>query len=270
MGKDTCRGLTESNQTAKQTAADFYKKFKAGIVGDPDFQKIKHAYPYFGFVRCVVEDSTFLMFSANDDVVAWHYFWLGNDSYEADVISLWLEHAKTARTILDIGAYTGLMSMIAALNNETAEIHAFEPMPRTFERMWINLKINKLASRVQPHNVAASDSSGPEEIYLYREPNFLGTGNSIHLKTHVEAKGKVRIEKNTVDSYGLKDVDLVKIDTEGHELQVLRGMQNILQNDKPTLVVEVWRHEQEELLDFLDQFGYKRVQLQGMNWLFHQ
>ena len=50
---------------------------------------------------------------------------------------------------------------------------------------------------------------------------------------------------------------LIKVDVEGHELQVLRGGQECLQNHKPVLIVESFPPKQEEVLCFLSALGYE-------------
>ena len=174
--------LTKRNERTLRRRDAYREELGDGRLAAGSFWKVKQDHPFIGFVDCRVEDLAFTMFSADDDVVAWHYFWAGPDAYEPAIVSQWLRWARAAETILDIGAYTGLMSIIAALANPACRVHAMEPLERTVERLSINLKANGIDRRVETHPRAAADAFGPEIINLYRDANFLGTGNSIHDK----------------------------------------------------------------------------------------
>lgn len=248
--------LLDDNLLAVKRRNSFRADVRAG--GDATaYQVLKHEFPYRGFVPATAEGHDVLLFSNNDDVVAWEYFWKGEDSYERPLITQWLKWCVGARRILDIGAYTGLMSLLAARVNPTADIHAMEPVPRTVERLWINVAANAMTSQISVHPVAASNRSGTDSINLYRPENFLGTGNSVHdkgLKTY----GTLRIELVETSDY-LKTVgafDLVKVDVEGYEPQVLEGLQDVLQRDRPKLLLEVWEENEEKVLSMLNGWSY--------------
>jgi FkbM family methyltransferase len=80
----------------------------------------------------------------------------------------------------------------------------------------------------------------------------LETGNCPY--TDVYAEKRVRIE--TLDSYQLPCVDFIKIDVEGHELEVLRGARRTLQECSPVLLVEVKEPNLEAVIGFLKDLGY--------------
>ena len=80
-------------------------------------------FPYFGYIEINISDlPTFTMFSNNDDVVAQHYFWRGNDSYESTSLKIWAILSKKSRTIFDIGSYTGIFALSAAVSNKKSKI----------------------------------------------------------------------------------------------------------------------------------------------------
>ncbi|MCB8836482.1 FkbM family methyltransferase [Aurantimonas sp. VKM B-3413] len=250
--------LDASNRKALERRDAYRQERAAGAGGGADFQKLKHEFPYVGFVDCRAEDIAFLMFHANDDVVAWEYFWLGDDAYERPIVSQWIAWAREATTVLDIGSYTGLMSILAGLANPDCTIHAMEPIERTVERMKINLRANGLARRVTIHPRAAAAEFGPEMINYYRDEDFLGTGNSIHDKGKtVHARRMIQMV-NTDQYLGSKHTfDLIKVDVEGFEPQVLDGLQRIIRRDRPKIVLEVWQENEAEVFARLDKLGYR-------------
>lgn len=254
----TLAALEDRNRLALERREAFRRDLADGKALLADFQALKHQHPYIGFVECRACDIPFLMFHANDDVVVWEYFWLGHDAYEPELTRAWIDCASKAERILDIGAYTGLMSILAALANPDCEVHAIEPLDRTVERLRINLKANGVLERVKTHARAAAAEYGIEMIKYYRDENFLGTGSSIHDKGKVVHTRKM-VEMVNVDHYlGSKyNFDLIKIDVEGYEASVLDGIARIIKRDRPNLIIEVWRENSDYIFDRLDQWSYR-------------
>lgn len=249
--------LAAVNQQAIERRDRFRADVAAGIVEPGGFQKLKHEFPYMGQVECSAGDLDFLLFHCNDDVVAWEYFWRGRDAYEPEIIATWIEWARQSNAVLDIGAYTGLMSILAMLANPKCHVHALEPVERTVERMKINFRINHLADRVTVHPRAAAAETGFEMLNYYRDEDFLGTGNSINEKGHKVMSRRLIQTVNVDQHLGSKHrFDLIKIDVEGYELEALKGLTRILRRDRPRLVVEVWKKTSAQVLKLLENLSY--------------
>lgn len=234
----------------------FRPDYSAGKATFDDFSKLKHEFPYFGFVPCRSGAIDFVLFHANDDIVAWEYLWFGPDHYEKPIVATWLEWCREPALVYDIGGYTGLMSVLAALANRETTVHLFEPMDRTVERAKINVKANGVDRRVKLHNKAASNEAGEASINLYREENFLGTGNSIYDK-NIPIQDVKKIQCVRIDDHlsGLSP-QIVKIDVEGHELACLRGMLGTIKTARPKMIVEVWEHTRWDVLSLLSDLDY--------------
>lgn len=259
LGQPNARAADIETVNSRSLAriSEFRKAHAEGQATIEEFANLKRQHPFLGFVPCRAQGVDFVLFHCNDDVVAWEYLWYGDDHYETDIVRTWVEWCRGARVIYDIGAYSGLMSVLAALVNESAEVHLFEPMDRTIERAKINVHANRVARRVHLHNKAASDTSGQASINLYRDENFLGTGNSLYDKATVPVLDRKIIQKVLIDE-ALPDLDpqVVKVDVEGHELECLRGMAATIQRAKPRMIVEVWEHTSAEVLSLLQGWGY--------------
>ncbi len=270
---DVSMNLTRQNRLAEKERDKFRSDLATGNAGLADFQTLKHKFPYIGFVACRADEISFLMFHCNDDVVVWQYFWRGDDAYEPGIVKRWIEWSKTSRKVLDIGAYTGMMSILAAQSNPECVVHAFEPVERTVERMKINVCANGLSDRIVIHPRAAAAEFGVEMINHYRDENFLGPGNSIHDKGR-KAFARRLIQTVNVDQFlgGEHRFDLVKIDVEGFEPHVLMGLQTIILRDRPRLVLEVWEENRTDVFRLLDAYGYlyepvEKVPARVMNYL---
>jgi FkbM family methyltransferase len=112
--------------------------------------------------------------------------------------------------------------------------------------------------RVVPSGL--SSSSGTATLYIPLMNGSLPLHGWASLETSncpytdVYAEKSVSIE--TLDSYHLADVDFIKIDVEGHELEVLRGARRTLQDCSPVVLIEVKEANLEAVTDFLKGIGY--------------
>jgi FkbM family methyltransferase len=250
-------GLARQNERCLAEVAEFRKRLASGLATPRDHAVIKQQYPYFGVLPCRAGGIDFVLFHAHDDVVGWEYLWFGDDGYEPEIVETWTGWAREARLVYDVGGYTGLMSVLAALANRQSQVHLFEPMERTVERAQVNLRLNGVAENVHLHDVAASDAAGEATINLYRPEQFLGTGTSLYdkgLKIHgVKTVHRVALDDLLPDG----SPDLVKIDVEGHELAALRGLERTIARGRPRMIVEIWEHTRTDVLQLLDAWGYE-------------
>lgn len=141
----------------------------------------------------------------------------------------WCAEAKS-RTVLDIGAYSGLFAIAAALVG--CKAIAFEPIRVNAVRALTNAALNRVA--VALHQVAVSDRSGT--IDLTFNPNVAGMTAGASL---IRKKGeKLKVRTLTIDELAISDVAAIKIDVERAEPMVLRGAAQTLALWRPKLLVE--------------------------------
>jgi len=143
--------------------------------------------------------------------------------------------------IFDVGANRGDFTDLALSyfsNNESFSIHCFEPSKAAFETLTGNLKEN-------PHLVLNNFGLGKEKgkFDLFTDTPGSGTAsltkrNLEHLGVDFSLSEKVLIDK--IDNYcstkNIQHIDLLKIDVEGHELDVLYGAENMFKNNNIKLV----------------------------------
>ena len=111
---------------------------------------------------------------------------------------------------------------------------AVEPVPDTFALLSENVRHFGHAN-VSLLNCAASDSTSIVGMDIPRWSDGLQNFYQAHI---VPRAGGLAILALTIDSLNLSTVRVVKIDAEGHELSVLKGMRKLLVRDQPTLIVE--------------------------------
>jgi FkbM family methyltransferase len=154
------------------------------------------------------------------------------DGYEEASLVAWSKMVVPDLVALDIGAYTGLFSIIAAKRGAVAV--ALEPMPANRWRLDCNAKQNKVLVRVMP--CAASDAPGVTTLH-YNSKVPLTTGAS--LEKGAMHNASISITRCTVDALALPRVGAIKIDVEKHEHCVIRGAMQTINRDRPSLLIEV-------------------------------
>jgi FkbM family methyltransferase len=154
----------------------------------------------------------------------------------------------------NVGHYTARMS---ALVGKTGRVIAFEPVLDTFGILTTIVGLLP-AQNVTLINAAASDAARMTGMTI---PSF-STGLQNYCQARVSDDGAdTQVLCVSVDSMAFPHpVRLVKIDAEGHELSVLKGMQGLLRRDHPALIIE---DTSAEVPGFLENLGYVTEKIDG-------
>jgi FkbM family methyltransferase len=160
-------------------------------------------------------------------------------------------------TVYDVGANLGYVAMsLAKQVGPTGTVIAFEPLPQNLELLRENIANNRLAN-IEVFDVAVSDQLGEAVI---RVAGNLSTASLIWHKSDTSA---VPIEVKTIaidDLVADKNLALptfVKIDVEGAEALVLRGMRRTVTKARPVLFVECSEAGREETWHLLSDLQYE-------------
>ncbi len=169
-------------------------------------------------------------------------FWNGlYGTYEGRSMRVWVELCKRARSIVDVGANTGLYSLVAKTVNPAAMVTAFEPVERVYQKLLDNIRLNRLD--VQTHALALSDRSG--EAFYFDTMTEHAYSFTVNKNVHAPdiAVEKRPLHTVTLDDFiarsGLERIDLIKIDGETHEPEVLEGFAAHLDRFHPDMLIEV-------------------------------
>lgn len=153
---------------------------------------------------------------------------------------------------IDIGANVGKYALhMARCVGSSGRVLAFEPVGESFALLAANVRAAGL-SNISLFNIALSSSA---EVLAMTVPSFQGSRLANYYQAHVADGGDVRVLSLPLDAIPIPGtVRLVKIDAEGHDLQVLIGMESLLQRDRPLLIVEGSRRG--AIASWLDERGY--------------
>jgi len=157
-------------------------------------------------------------------------------------------------TYVDVGAYIGTSSLFFSKFCPSTKVYSFEPCRDSYRRLITNLERNG-AANVDTFNVALSSEAGSGHI---RQSLTNGGGSQLVAGNDVEVR--------TLDSFDLNNIQVLKIDVEGMELQVLQGAVKTLTSVEH-LFVEMWDENNAKrngkawqyppIMEFLESHGFE-------------
>jgi len=173
-------------------------------------------------------------------------------------------------TAIDIGAHVGLWSWQMA--KDFTRVLAFEPMPEHQDCFAKNMQAEIATGQVALSPVAL----GPECGEAHIRTRTVGSSGD----TGIEWDGSgIKVPMLTLDSFGIKEANFMKIDCEGYELFVLQGAVETLKRCRPVIIVEQkpetggpvrYRISTTAAVEFLKTLGMRqRAAIQGdyiMTW----
>ena len=176
-----------------------------------------------------------------------------------------------ARTIIDVGANIGMNTIEYATWAKNVE--SFEPTPQTFSMLTRTVALAQqqggsakgwyedsgdptgyanttVTGTINCHQVALSSESGTSKIIIKKDNAGHNYLDNLHLPTRT---GQIRtrptepptidVTLKTLDSYGFEDVDIIKIDVEGHEFDVVQGAEQTIIKYQPVVQLEMVEHQ---------------------------
>ena len=207
-------------------------------------------------------------------------FWRGIDYFLWELKSreIWIHLSKKSEIILDIGANTGIYSILSKVHNFDSNVYAFEPQPNIFEILKKNAQINNFDITCIPY--AISNDIGEFSFYNYGDNTFLDnntTAGSLNKDWRKNNQHSIIVPVTTLKQYikdcKLEKIDLIKIDVETLEFEVLKGFGKYLNQFLPIIILEIQTNDIGEKIKTLldssynifnidEQFGL----IQNHNW----
>jgi len=188
-----------------------------------------------------------------------------NDEHEINLVKKFI---KSGTDSIDVGVYRGVYSY--EMSKYSEKVHSFEPNPIIFK--YINKNLKKFIKNIHLYNFALSNqnktinlkipirnSNSNKEIF--EEYYEMGKA-TIHNENNFENYENFEIQTKKIDELNFDNkISFIKIDVEGHELEVIEGAKNTIKRDKPVLLVEIEKQytkkEVAESINFINSLGYK-------------
>lgn len=177
--------------------------------------------------------------------------------------------SKSRIHAIDVGANIGFMT--AYFGSKWKTVTAFEPTPTIFKCLKENCKKQNIILQ----NLAVSDVEG-ELLFAINGKSEINQviSDKKYLKKHWSS---LTVPSITLDSLNIKNVDIIKIDVEGHELSVIKGAEQLIKKNKPLIVIEISfenkildkeiSYNHSYALNLLESWGYKRIWNHKYDWI---
>jgi FkbM family methyltransferase len=214
-----------------------------------------------GAVTITLKHAGKLRLYPNDYIDRWLY--TGAD-FEPMVVKTLTRYLTKNDNFLDIGANIGYFTLIASrLIGKGGTVYAFEPTPSTLEKLKANISMNGLAN-VRVFDKAISNRIGTA---TFKTPVGVDINSGRSSFRDIEEEyASLEVEMITLDSIlpELKKIKVLKMDIEGAEGLAMEGMVNLLERDRPLIIMELsddylkqLRYSAESVLNFLKDRSYK-------------
>lgn len=190
----------------------------------------------------------------------------GFEDVQIDKLMLMASHASKSLgkdyIFLDIGAYNGLYSMVAAGQNNAKRIIAFEPEGVNRAQLHAQLFLNNLVRKVEVLPIALSNTDGTAFIPFSENKSDGNRGGAgISETERIDDAQEVQTVKLDTNFDFSGELIVAKVDVEGHELSVVRGGTNMLTQNHCIVQIECFNdgRRRDDLRQELKGMGYFEV-----------
>lgn len=178
-----------------------------------------------------------------------------------------LEFAKV-EVVLDIGANIGFYSLMSTLVGSVGQVLSYEPDHSAYTELNTNIRLNSCESKVQTFNTAVSDKDGGVEFGVFSEMSGVNgvVSTSIHDRELFDETADV--ESIKLDSMGhlVGKVLGIKIDVEGHELEVIEGALRLLKSSPSIIQIENFGNK--KISCILSELGFFQIYVVGYDFYY--
>lgn len=180
--------------------------------------------------------------------------------------------ASKGKVLLDIGANLGLIITYVLQQVPDAHVYAFEPGKKQADLLEKTLRRNTHLSSVILDRRALSDSNGTAKFFVHPSRDYAKDG--LRDTKRGEPATSVSVETVTLDAWweqqGRPHVDVIKMDTEGAELMIIRGATKVLAAVQPTIYLEIapsnlraYPYGVKDIIEHLGSIGYHLSSING-------
>lgn len=187
------------------------------------------------------------------------------NAYEERQMKVLMDNIKCSKDaiFIDIGANKGVYSLTLAKKFKKLTIYAYEPVLNTFKCLLHNIYLNKLTNRIKTFNFGLSDTAGIKKMVSIKRKNFIQSGG------YSFKINKLLQKDNVIENYDTKIGDeilnfvnkklFIKVDVEGYELNVLKGIKSLLKRNKVFIQIEIFNQNFETVNNFLKKNNFSFI-----------
>tara|TARA_Y100000741_G_scaffold363815_1_gene352971 strand:+ start:3993 stop:4883 length:891 start_codon:yes stop_codon:yes gene_type:complete len=159
---------------------------------------------------------------------------------------------KPGMNLIELGANVGYYTLLESrLLNGKGKIFAIEPVPENFTSLNDNIKLND-HKNIETFNLAISDKKGEFDFFLTNESNWGSMvdpssdkiSKTMSDKLKIRHNNKIKVKAISIDDFvkenNIKEVNFIRMDIEGYEIEAIKGMKNTLKsNGNISLLIEI-------------------------------
>jgi FkbM family methyltransferase len=201
-------------------------------------------------------------------------FWKGYKNFEYSKIFEIL--VKKANTFIDIGSNIGYYSLLAAKSNPDITVIAFEPAYGPKKYLKENIALNNFQDIISHTEYALSDSTESINFYEVKSTKYPtlihnlsgehNAGTKTTSRNFVKTTVPAITFKDFIEAENIQTVDLIKIDTEGTEVEILKSAEEYIKKFEPIIICETLFNTTEiELEAFFKKLKYLFYNFDGKN-----
>lgn len=179
-------------------------------------------------------------------------------------MDIFIQQTRDKSRLLDIGALHGIFSLAFTVGHPDKRVVAVDASPVAFARLLYNIHKNGLRN-VTPVECAMSDSPGELRMHYEWE-------HAVAAEVRDSGQSFLTVEKRTGDDLCQSlsfAPDAIKIDVEGHEVKVLKGLSHVIERHRPLIFLELHptriSDEKDSIEDMLNYLAAKRYRITSMD-----
>ena len=204
--------------------------------------------PPAGIMKIKLSDGETIKLKTNQtDFVAFWVYWKGLYTYE--YTSIFEKIIGKVNGFVDIGSNGGLYSLIAAKKSENIKILAFDPSNAANYFVNENIRINGFSDKITFFKYAMSDKTETLNFFEVKNRKYpylkYNLGGSSSLINHPKLFNQISVQAYSFDNFLAEnpeynfEIDFIKIDAEGAEPNIIKGMKATIEQYKPIIVCEI-------------------------------
>ena len=176
--------------------------------------------------------------------------------YSENEIALFEQLVKPGDQVVDVGANIGTHTLaLSQIVTNSGFVFAFEPQAIVFQILCANMAVNSVIN-VDCQNLIVSRISGATTLPRF-DYSIQGNYGGVSIEDHMGEGDRVGVVSLDEYLYDVAKLNFIKVDVEGHELEVLVGATNLIRKFSPILYVENDKpSKSKDLIEHIDMLGY--------------
>lgn len=234
--------------------------------GLASFLPLKFKIPPSGVIQLYSGKNRFKLATNQTSYLTHLLFWHGPASFEYTTIFKSL--IRKMDTFFDVGSNIGYYTVLACAENNQVNVHSFEPAVGSFTYLKKNVAINNIEQQVKAEETALTDISHSLTFHeavnnKYQHTRYVLSGESNASTKELNREFRIyEVKGITLDEYceknAINSIGLIKIDTEGAELNILKGGCQTISSQLPIIICEI-HHDfnKEKIESIMQDMGYE-------------